>query len=193
MFQSLLTLSPSSVCYQVDYRMVEFILGGVRSGKSRFADQRALESGYPVTYIATALAGDDEMKKRIDAHQRQRCSSWQTLEEPYHLALALCANTRPQHCVIVDCLTLWLCNLLCNRGEDELKRQYDELILLLPSLPGCVIFVANETNMGVMPMGDLTRRYCDEAGRLHQDIARISNRVTLMIAGIPQMLKEDER
>jgi adenosylcobinamide kinase/adenosylcobinamide-phosphate guanylyltransferase len=165
------------------------ILGGVRSGKSRLAERLATESGLPVTYIATATAGDAEMRVRIAAHRARRPQSWSLVEEPFKLAATLHAYAAPDRCVLVDCLTLWLTNLLTDEDEDLLERERAALLDILPALPGRVILVSNETNMGVTPMGDLSRRYCDEAGRLHQDLARSCDRVILTIAGLPHVLK----
>ena len=147
--------------------MKELILGGVRSGKSRLAEQHARESGLPVTYIATATVQDDEMRARVAHHQAQRPDHWAIVEEPLALAAALQRHAAANHCVLVDCLTLWLTNLLCAEDEARLHREIAALLDVLPGLPGHIILVSNETGMGIVPLGELTRRYCDEAGRLH--------------------------
>lgn len=169
--------------------MRELILGGVRSGKSRLAEQHAQESGLPVTYLATATAEDDEMRARISHHQAQRPGHWQLLEEPLALAAALQRHAVENHCVLVDCLTLWLTNLLCTEDETRLRQEVSALLEVLPSLPGHIILVSNETGMGIVPLGELTRRYCDEAGRLHQAVAQCCERVILTVAGLPLNLK----
>lgn len=165
------------------------ILGGVRSGKSRLAERLAFESGLPVTYVATATVGDDEMRARIAAHRARRPAAWSLVEEPYALAATLHSHAAPDRCLLVDCLTLWLTNLLVAEDPSALERERAALLDTLPSLPGQLILVSNETNMGVMPLGELTRRYCDEAGGLHQDLARICERVVLTVAGLPHILK----
>lgn len=165
------------------------ILGGVRSGKSRLAERLAFESGLPVTYIATASAGDEEMRARIAAHRARRPAAWSLVEEPCALAATLQSHAAPDHCLLVDCLTLWLTNLLMAADPSSLERERAALIDTLPSLPGRIILVSNETNMGVTPLGELSRRYCDEAGRLHQDLARICECVILTVAGLPHILK----
>lgn len=165
------------------------ILGGVRSGKSRLAERLAGESGLPVTYIATATAGDDEMRARIAAHRARRPADWFVVEEPSALAAALRGHAAPNRCLLVDCLTLWLTNLLMADDPSLLERERAALLDTLPDLPGQLILVSNETNMGIMPLGDLSRRYCDEAGTLHQELARICGRVILTIAGLPHILK----
>lgn len=169
--------------------MKTLILGGVRSGKSRLAENMAIDSGLPVTYIATASAGDDEMLARIAAHRARRPATWSLVEEPFKLAATLRTHATPDRCVLVDCLTLWLTNLLTDEDEGLLERERAALLDVLPTLPGRVILVSNETNMGVTPLGELSRRYCDEAGRLHQDLARICDRVVLTVAGLTHILK----
>ncbi|MFA7242713.1 MAG: bifunctional adenosylcobinamide kinase/adenosylcobinamide-phosphate guanylyltransferase [Sulfuricellaceae bacterium] len=169
--------------------MKELILGGVRSGKSRLAEEHALASGLAVTLIATATADDEEMRQRIRLHQQRRPSAWTLVEEPLALAAALRAHAAPYRCLLVDCLTLWLTNLLCSADQRRLQTERDALLAALPGLPGHIILVGNETNMGIMPPGELTRRYCDEAGLLHQELARRCNHVVLTVAGLPLILK----
>lgn len=164
------------------------ILGGVRSGKTRLAQRLAGESGLAVTYVATATAGDVEMARRIADHRAQRPAGWALIEEPLALAQALRDEAAPGRCILVDCLTLWLTNLLHAPGE-ALTREREGLLAVLPGLPGDLILVANETNLGVIPMGELSRRFCDEAGALHQDLAHSCDRVVLTVAGLPLILK----
>jgi len=170
--------------------MKQLVLGGVRSGKSRLAEQLAHASGLQVDYFASARAGDDmEMARRIGQHRQRRPASWTTIEEPLHLAARLRERASPQRCLLVDCLTLWLTNLLCADDASLLPRERDALLETLPHLPGAVIFVANETGLGVVPLGELTRRFIDEAGALHQHIAEQCDRVILTVAGLPHCLK----
>ncbi len=173
--------------------MIELILGGVRSGKSLLAEQRALASGLAVTYMATATVGDAEMAERIRHHQSRRPSEWGLVETPFDLAGALATHAAPGCCLIVDCLTLWLSNWLCADGESDesnFTTQRQALLNILPGLSGHIILVSNETGMGVVPMGKLSRRFCDESGRLHQEVATLCHRVTLTVAGLPLTLKE---
>ena len=171
--------------------MKTLILGGVRSGKSRLAERLALASGRPVTYIATATAGDAEMSARIAAHRARRPSDWAVIETPLALAAALQAHARADGCLIVDCLTLWLTNLLLANDDQALARERQALLDTLAVLPGDILLVGNETGMGIVPLGELTRRYCDAAGWLHQDIAARCDRVLLTVAGLPLALKGD--
>ncbi len=169
--------------------MKQLILGGARSGKSRLAEQHASATRLPVVYIATAQAQDAEMQERILHHQAHRPQHWTVLEEPLALAQALRAHAEEGRCVLVDCLTLWLSNLLCLPDDSRLHQETAALLEILPSLPGAIILVSNETGMGIVPLGELTRRYCDEAGRLHQAVAAHCDKVILTVAGLPLQLK----
>jgi adenosylcobinamide kinase / adenosylcobinamide-phosphate guanylyltransferase len=169
--------------------MKTLILGGVRSGKSRLAESLAARSGKPVTYIATAGAGDGEMRARIGAHRARRAPDWTVVEEPIRLGSALQASGANGAFVLVDCLTLWLTNLLVANDEAQFARERDALLAALPRLDGEIALVSNETGMGIMPLGELTRRFGDEAGRLHQELAQICDRVVLTVAGLPSILK----
>ncbi len=170
--------------------MRELILGGVRSGKSSLAERLALESGLAVSYIATAEAGDDEMEERIRHHRQRRPAQWSLLEVGCDLAGELVKEAAAHRCLLVDCLTLWLTRLLTDPDPQRLRRETALLLQVLPKLPGRIIMVSNETGLGVVPMGELSRRYCDEAGRFHQSVAAICERVVLTVAGLPLVLKE---
>ena len=168
------------------------VLGGVRSGKSQVAERLALESGLPVTYLATATAGDGEMRARIARHRARRPASWGLVEEPIHLAAALQAHADPRRCLLVDCLTLWLTNLLLDADGAALDRERVALLKLLPTLPGRLILVSNETGLGGIAMDELGRRFADAAGQLHQDLAPLCDQVILTVAGLPFSLKDGE-
>lgn len=169
--------------------MRELILGGVRSGKSKLAEQYANDSGLEVLYVATAQVRDAEMQQRVAQHQARRPAHWQAIESGHDLAQVLRQQAAAHRCVLVDCLTLWLTQLLCEASEVELRREVDALLTALPALPGRIILVSNETNMGVVPLGELSRRYCDEAGRLHQQLGILCERVILTVAGLPLIVK----
>ena len=169
--------------------MRQLILGGMRSGKSALAENIAKQTRMPVTYIATATAGDREMAHRIKAHQAQRPKEWQLIEEPLHLARTLREHAASDHCLLIDCLTMWVTNILLSKDQALFEQERDEFLTILPTLQGDVIFVSNETNMGLVPMDALSRRFCDETGRLHQQMAQIVERVTLVVAGHPLIIK----
>lgn len=173
--------------------MLQLILGGARSGKSRFAEQLASDSGRRVVYLATATAGDDEMAQRIDHHRRQRPAHWLLREEPLHLADTLRATCADDTTVLVDCLTLWLTNTLFHDDVTLWPRERDALLATLSALPGEVLLVSNEIGQGVVPLGAANRRFVDELGWLHQDIARLADKAWFVIAGLPQLLKDTSR
>ena len=165
------------------------ILGGVRSGKSRLAERLAHDSALPVTYVATAHAGDEEMRQRIAAHQRRRPPDWRLIEEPIALAGVIARASAPDRCLLVECLTLWLTNLLMKNDETGLSDETAALLNAVATAPGELILVGNETNLGVSPLDALTRRFCDLAGTLHQDLAARCDRVILTVAGLPLTVK----
>jgi adenosylcobinamide kinase/adenosylcobinamide-phosphate guanylyltransferase len=170
--------------------MKELILGGVRSGKSRLAEQRARDSGLQVLYIATAIAaGDSELEERVRQHRARRPATWTVVEEPLALGDALRAHASLQRCLVVECLTLWLTNLLCT-APDRLERERLSLLGSMPALAGDIILVSNETGLGVVPLGVLSRRFVDASGELHQSLAAMCDRVTLAVAGLPFRLKD---
>lgn len=169
--------------------MLQLILGGARSGKSRLAEKLASDSAMPVTYIATSQPQDGEMNARVTLHRQRRPSHWGLIEEPLELARVLREHAAPGQCLLVDCLTLWLTNLLMLDDPQRLGVERDQLLDCLASLPGEIIFVSNETGLGVVPLGELTRRYVDEAGWLHQALAERCQRVVLTVAGLPLTLK----
>lgn len=184
--------------------MRELIIGGARSGKSALAESRASDSGLRVVYLATGQALDAEMAQRIAHHRARRSADWGLVEEPLDLAAALHRHAAPEVCVLVDCLTLWLSNLLL-AGSDgmpttdpagvgeaagsRLAVAADALIETLPRVPGRIILVSNEVGWGIVPMAALSRRFADEQGRLNQRVAKVCERVTLVAAGLPLVLK----
>ena len=168
--------------------MKQLILGGARSGKSAYAQRLAEQSGHEVIYLATASAGDAEMAARIKQHQADRPAHWRLIEEPVALAQVLQQHATEGLCILVDCLTLWLSNLLAE-GDATLAQQRSALLQVLDNLPGRIILVSNEVGMGIIPMGELSRRFVDEAGWLHQQLARQCDTVTLMVAGLPYPIK----
>ncbi|WP_449431572.1 bifunctional adenosylcobinamide kinase/adenosylcobinamide-phosphate guanylyltransferase [Pseudomonas putida] len=169
--------------------MRTLILGGARSGKSRLAEQLASDSALAVTYIATSEPLDGEMNERVRLHRQRRPAQWGLIEQPLALATVLRAEAAEGRCLLVDCLTLWLTNLLMLDDQQRLAEERDALLDCLATLPGTLILVSNESGLGVVPMGELTRRYVDQAGWLHQAVAERCQRVVLSVAGLPLMLK----
>ncbi|KPC45502.1 Adenosylcobinamide kinase/adenosylcobinamide-phosphate guanylyltransferase [Pseudomonas amygdali pv. morsprunorum] len=169
--------------------MLQLILGGARSGKSRLAEKLAADSTLKVTYIATSQPLDGEMNQRVASHRARRPEHWGLVEEPIELARVLRENAASDRCLLVDCLTLWLTNLLMLDNPERLLQEREALLDSLAGLPGEIIFVSNETGLGVVPLGELTRRYVDEAGLLHQALAERCQRVVLTVAGLPLTLK----
>lgn len=169
--------------------MLQLILGGARSGKSRLAERLATDSQLHVVYIATSQPVDGELDQRVALHRERRPDHWGLVEEPLALADVLRAQARSDRCLLVDCLTLWLTNLLMLDEPERLKAEREALLETLPGLPGHILFVSNETGLGVVPLGELTRRYVDEAGLLHQVLAERCERVVFTVAGLPMVLK----
>ena len=186
--------------------MRELILGGQKSGKSARAEALAAQwlgraSGHRAVFVATARAWDDEMRERIDRHRRdraQRVPAMQTLEEPLELAQTIAAHSRAGTLLVVDCLTLWLTNLLMPAAYDAeaapvpasaLAVHSAQLVAALETAPGPVVLVSNEIGLGVVPLGREVRAFVDALGCLNQDVAAACDRVTLMAAGLPLTLK----
>ncbi len=198
---------------------LHFILGGARSGKSAHAELLAARHGGPVTYIATARIADPEFAARVAHHKDRRPASWTVREAPLDLAGAVAQADAAGGVILIDCLTLWLANLLCpppaadagdgvHQGTDKteagastsldtfspLSGWADYLDAFADTLPRCrgtVLVVSNEIGLGVIPLGSVTRRYVDELGRLNQRVAALSSAVTLMVAGLPMAVKVD--
>ena len=179
---------------------ITLVLGGARSGKSAFAEQLLAAVAQPVVYIATATAGDAEMAKRIAQHRARRPAQWRSIEAPLDLAGALQRHAAANTCVLVDCLTLWLSNLLFERGTDypengpidpgpQFARRRDAVLDVLPQLPGQIVLVSNEIGFGVTPLGAVSRFFVDEAGRLNQRVAALAQQVRLIVAGCPLAVK----
>lgn len=182
---------------------IHLILGGARSGKSVYAEQLAITSNLPVTYIATAQVYDDEFRQRVAHHQARRPRDWQLVESPHFLSDTLRANTyeanrdsknaRTKKCIIIDCLTLWLAQCICPdclpptgvTWENEREKFFE----LLPTLNDEIILVSNEVGMGIVPLGEINRQFQDNQGRLNQAIATIADKVTFVAAGLPLKLK----
>jgi adenosylcobinamide kinase/adenosylcobinamide-phosphate guanylyltransferase len=167
-------------------RELTLVLGGARSGKSRHAEAVVTTSPRPWFYIATGEPRDNEMAARIAEHRARRRSEWQTIEAPRDLAAALAAIP-PGGAVLVDCLTLWLANVMLDGADVNLD--ISELERTLVQRTGPVVLVANEVGLGIVPENALARRFRDAAGRLNQRLALVADRVVLLVAGIPMKVK----
>jgi adenosylcobinamide kinase/adenosylcobinamide-phosphate guanylyltransferase len=167
---------------------VTLILGGARSGKSRHGERLAEARPGPLLYVATAQAGDGEMAERIARHRARRGARWQTVEEPLQLAAVLRAAETREGAVLVDCLTLWLSNLLHARRDPAAETE--ALLEVLPTLTRPVIFISNEVGLGVVPENALARAFIDQAGWMHQRLAEAADTVLFMAAGQAMPLKQ---
>lgn len=183
--------------------IIHLILGGARSGKSAYAEQLAIASNLPVTYIATAQVYDDEFRQRVAHHQARRPTHWQLVESPHFLSDALRANShavsrssknaQAEKCIIIDCLTLWLAQCICPDCAPPTgvtwANEREKFLALLPTLDDEIILVSNEVGMGIVPLGEINRQFQDEQGRLNQAMANIADKVTFVAAGLPLKLK----
>jgi adenosylcobinamide kinase/adenosylcobinamide-phosphate guanylyltransferase len=180
---------PQSI--EIDGRMSEtpvprltLVLGGARSGKSRYAEELVMRAAPPWTYVATAEAFDDEMAERIAHHRQRRDANWQTLDAPRDLAGIVDGIRGP---ALVDCLTLWLSNVMLAGGDVEAESE--RLLAVLASAPGPLVAVSNEVGLGLVPETPLGRAFRDAQGRLNQRVAAAADRVIFMAAGLPLSLK----
>ena len=165
---------------------VTLVLGGARAGKSAFAE--ALASAWePRVYLATAVITDDEMAERIATHRARRGAGWRTVEEPVELAAAVRRESASATCLLVDCLTVWLGNLMHHGHDVDAARE--TLLESLATAAGPVVLVANEVGLGIVPDNGMARAFRDHAGRLNQAVARVASRVYFVAAGIPMTLK----
>ena len=172
---------------------IALVIGGCRSGKSRYALEIAeqINSSHQI-FIATCQPRDDEMRQRVQQHRQQRGSRWHTVEEPLQLPTAIAAHQAPDTTVVVDCLTLWISNLLLRYAEsrpDEVAARIERLVSTLQDAGEPVILVSNEVGAGVVPENKLARMFRDAAGLLNQRVAAVAASVTWMVAGIPVKIK----
>lgn len=160
------------------------VLGGARSGKSRYAEELIARTEPPWTYVATAEAHDEEMRQRIAHHQARRQGGWETLDAPFELAGTIAALTAP---ALVDCLTLWLSNVML-AGRD-IEEETARLLQAMRHTPVPLVAVSNEVGMGLVPETPLGRAFRDAQGRLNQRVAAVADRVVFVAAGLPLNLK----
>ncbi len=167
--------------------LVALVLGGARSGKSAFAELEVSRTDLPAFYIATAEARDSEMAERIERHRMRRGADWTTIEEPLELAEALATWISPERAVLVDCLTLWLANLMAARRP--IGEEVEVVCHVLREASGPVVLVSNEVGLGIVPDNALARQFRDEAGTMNRRIAATAGRVVFVAAGLPLTLK----
>lgn len=165
------------------------VLGGARSGKSRFAEGLVSASGLRCIYIATAERGDAEMSERISHHRERRGPDWRTVEEPRRLEETLEREAGPDRAVLVDCLTLWLSNLMLAERDVDLDARSRGLCAAMGRAGGLCVLVSNEVGLGLVPETPLGRRFRDAQGRLNQAVAAVADRVVFLAAGLPLILK----
>jgi adenosylcobinamide kinase / adenosylcobinamide-phosphate guanylyltransferase len=165
------------------------VTGGARSGKSRYAEERAREIGARHLYIATAEAGDEEMARRIAAHRARRGTEWTTIEAPVEIAHALAGN-HGFDAAVIDCITLWLSNLMARGDDIYADRAVDGLIASARAFDAPLFIVTNEVGYGIVPDNVLARRFRDLAGRTNQKLAAAADEVVLMVAGLPLFVKK---
>ena len=163
------------------------VLGGARSGKSRFAENFVLSTGLRRHYVATGRAWDEEMQARIAKHREDRGPDWNTIEEPLDLTFALKTLDRPGEVVLVDCLTLWVTNLMME-GRD-MAMEFRALAEFVTHAQARIVFVSNEVGLGIVPENRMAREFRDHAGRLHQLIAEVAKEVYFIAAGLPLKMK----
>jgi adenosylcobinamide kinase/adenosylcobinamide-phosphate guanylyltransferase len=163
------------------------VLGGARSGKSTFAERLVRDSGFACTFIATATAGDEEMHARIARHREQRDTSWRTVEEPLAIAEVIARESAAGRVILIDCLTLWLSNLI--HADSDVETQTRNLLAAVNRSQSPLVLVSNEVGLGIVPDTPLGRRFRDAQGRLNQEIAAAAPNVVLLAAGIPLWLK----
>jgi len=170
--------------------MHTLVLGGIRSGKTALAERLASDTNSSVMYLATATAGDDEMRARIQRHQQQRPADWGLEEEPAALGqvIACFAQKQTPPCILVDCMSLWLSNLL-HAGEETFARERAAFLEQVNGYPGELVIVSNEVGLGIIGMDPLTRRFADELGWLNQSLAKLCDKVVMSVAGLPVVLK----
>lgn len=169
--------------------MKHLVLGGVRSGKSAFAQEQVAASGKSVCYVATSQVWDDDMADRVRLHKDNRPTEWQLIEEPLALARVLHSLNSPDQAVIVECFTLWMTNLLCLEDEARLEEEKQALLKAVETFEGDLVLVSSEVGLGIMPMNALARRFGDETGAMNQALAKLTDRVTFVAAGLPLKLK----
>ncbi|PHS18282.1 MAG: bifunctional adenosylcobinamide kinase/adenosylcobinamide-phosphate guanylyltransferase [Kangiella sp.] len=173
--------------------MIHLILGGARSGKSSYAENLAKQYNDNVIYVATATADDKEMETRISYHKKSRPPEWRLIEEPFFLSSIVNQNKDEKDVLLIDCLTLWLSNWLCKKvdpHQSDWDAECNSFLSVLKESTNTIFIVSNEVGSGIVPMGELSREFSDKAGWLNQKVASVADNVTLVVAGLPLVLKK---
>ncbi|MBU4430182.1 MAG: bifunctional adenosylcobinamide kinase/adenosylcobinamide-phosphate guanylyltransferase, partial [Verrucomicrobia bacterium] len=165
------------------------VLGGARSGKSRYAQQLADRCWKRPLYLATAEVKDKEMARRVQAHRQARGARWECVEEPMNIAEVLTTNVADADGILVDCMTLWLSNVLLKEGPAAIEKRQQALLKAVRNVRRNLILVSNEVGMGIVPKYELGRTFRDQAGWLNQALAATVDTVVLVVAGLPMILK----
>lgn len=173
--------------FSESYRLL--VLGGARSGKSRYAERVAESCPTPWTYVATAEPGDKEMELKIKHHRERRSENWTTIEEPLDLANVLKSGSKNRQTILVDCLTIWVSNLIIK--NIALQPEFDNFLESVLTYRGSLIMVSNEVGLGIVPDNKLGRKFRDVAGSMNQSLAEISDSVHFIVSGLPIILKEN--
>ena len=178
-------------CLELKLKEITFFVGGCRSGKSRLALETADGvAGNNRTFIATCIPHDEEMKQRVIQHRKERSGSWRTVEAPVHLPAAIIEQSRQADVILVDCLTLWISNLLLKNGDDDhILEHIPDLIQALDSAECPLVLVSNEVGTGIVPENQISRRFRDLVGSINQAVAGKADKVVWTVAGIPVRIK----
>lgn len=168
---------------------ISLILGGARSGKSQYAEQLAAPYSQKI-YLATAQNGDLEFDKRIKIHQNRRANEWQTIESPLDLVTTISLTKPTDSILLIDCMTLWLTNLMF--AEKDITQETQKLCLALSQSNGHIIMVSNEVGLSIVPENALARKFRDEQGLLNQTLAKVAQKVIFIAAGLPLILKNEQ-
>ncbi len=171
--------------------MIHLVLGGARSGKSRFAETVANHSK-SVIYVATATAGDEEMRQRIEMHQQSRPQDWRLIEEPFNLSSVVKRYSNSETTLLIECMTLWVSNWLCTNDVEGWQQEKKAFIQALKNAQCDLVIVSNEVGSGVVPLGELSREFVDQSGWLNQSLSSLSDKVTLVVAGCGLDLKSGQ-
>ncbi len=169
--------------------MIHLVIGGARSGKSRYAELQADKLTEEVIYVATASDSDVEMRRRIEMHRQSRPAIWQLIEEPFNLADVIRKHSDSHLTLIIECMTLWLSNWLCTNDKDGWLEEKQAFIDALLASKAKIVIVSNEVGSGIVPLGELSRDFVDHSGWLNQALAELAEKVTLVVAGCPLELK----